>query len=127
MKTLVCGASVAAVVLCLSGGAFADGVAESWSCKLVEGKSISDVQAVNGKWLAWVNSHVKGGGIKSSVGTPVVGDTESFIFVDSYPGLSAWAAAKEALSTEEGKAVEGQFNDVAKCSQNRLWRIEDTK
>lgn len=126
MRTLVYGAFVAAIVLCLSSNASADGVAESWSCKLVEGKSISDVQAVNSKWLAWINSHVKGGGIKSSVGTAVVGDTESFIFVDSYPGLSAWAAAKEALSSDEGRAVEAQFNDVANCSQNRLWRIQDT-
>jgi hypothetical protein len=127
MKQLFTGAFVAMFVLCLSNVAIADSIAESWTCKVAEGKKIADVQAVNSKWLAWINAHVKGGGVSSVVGTPVVGDTESFIFVDTYPDIATWAAAKALFDSAEGIAIEGMFNEVSTCSENRLWRIEDTE
>ena len=127
MKKSLPGAFVAIVALCLSGIASADNIAETWSCKLKEGKEIEDVQAANAKWLEWINANVEGGGITSAVGTAVVGDTTTFIFVDSYPSLATWAAAKEALDSEEGGSLDELFADVSECSDNRLWKIEDTK
>jgi len=118
---------VALVTLCLSGMANADNVAETWTCEVKEGKEIKDVQAANSKWLKWINAHVEGGGITSSVGTSVVGNSERFIFVDTYPNLATWAAAKDALDSEEGDELDDLFEDVSECSENRLWRIEDTK
>ncbi len=90
MKNLLAGAFVALITLCLSGIAMADSIAEVWTCEVKEGKSIEDVQATNSKWLKWINAHVEGGGIKSSVGTTVVGNNEIFIFVDTYPNLATW-------------------------------------
>ncbi len=127
MKNLLPGGFVVLVTLCLSGIATADSIAETWTCEVKEGKSIEDVQAINSKWLKWINAHVEGGGITSSIGTTVVGNTEIFIFVDTYPNLSTWAAAKDVLDSDEGEELDDLFEDVSECSQNRLWKIEDTK
>ena len=127
MKKLLSVTFVTLFTLCLNGIAAADGIVESWTCKVKEGKKIEDVQAVNSQWLKWVNANVEGGGIKSSVGESVVGNSENFIFVDSYPDLTTWAAAKEALDSAAGEELDDLFEDVSECSENRLWRLEDTK
>ncbi|MDH3612443.1 MAG: hypothetical protein OEU90_11980 [Gammaproteobacteria bacterium] len=127
MKKFIPGAFVAIACLCLGGIAAADHIAETWTCEVKEGKKIEDVQATNSKWLEWINAHVEGGGVTSSVGTAVVGNTEVFIFVDSYPDLATWAAAKDALDSDEGSELDDLFKDVSECSENRLWKIEATK
>lgn len=127
MKKLLPATLVALVTLCFSGMAIADSIAETWTCEVKEDKKIEDVQAQNSKWLKWINAHVDGGGITSAVGTTVVGNSEIFIFVDTYPNLATWAAAKDALDSEEGNELDDLFEDVSECSENRLWKIEDTK
>jgi len=127
MKKLLPATFVAIATLCLSGIAAADSVVETWNCEVKDGKTTEDVQAVNSQWLKWVNAHVEGGGIKSSVGESVVGNSEKFIFVDTYPNLATWAATKDALDSPAGKELDQLFEDVSECSENRLWRIEDTK
>ena len=127
MKKLLPATLVAIVTLCLSGIATADSIAEVFTCKVEEGKKIEDVQAVNSKWLKWINAHVEGGGITSSIGTAVVGNTETFIFVDSYPDLATWAAAKEILDSDAADELEDVFSGVSECSENRLWKLESTK
>jgi hypothetical protein len=127
MKNLLTATLVALVMLCFSGMAVADSIAETWTCEVKEGKKVEDVQAQNSKWLKWINAHVDGGGITSAVGTSVVGNSEIFIFVDTYPNLATWAAAKDALDSEEGDELDDLFEDVSDCSENRLWKIEDTK
>ncbi len=126
MKKSLSGAFVALAALCLSGIAYADNIAETWTCKLKDGKEIADVQAANSKWLKWINANVDGGGITSAVGRTVVGDTTIFIFVDSYPNLATWAAAKEALDSDAGSELDDMFSEISECSDNRLWKIEDT-
>ncbi len=88
---------------------------------------MEDVQKANSKWLKFVNANVEGGGITSSVGTAVVGNFETFIFVDTYPSLSAWAATQELLDSDAGDEVDGLFEDLSDCSKNSLWKFEDTK
>jgi len=127
MKKLISGAFVALATVCLCGTAMADGIVEAWTCEVKEGKSIEDVQATNSKWLKWINAHVEGGGIASSIGTTIVGNAEIFIFVDTYPNLATWAAAKDALDSDAGDELDDLFADVSECSENRLWKIEDTK
>ena len=127
MKKLLPVTFVALFTLGLSGIAAADSITETWTCEVKEGKKIEDVQAVNSKWLKWVNEQVEGGGITSSVGESVVGNSERFIFVDTYPNLATWAATKDALDSPAGEELDDLFEDVSECSENRLWRIEDTK
>ena len=127
MKKLFSGAFVAIITLCLSSVASADSIVEAWTCEVNDEKTIEDVQATNSKWLKWINDHVEGGGITSAVGTAVVGNTENFIFIDTYPDLATWAAAKDALDSDAGDELDDLFEDVSECSENRLWKIEDTK
>ncbi|MGI9236967.1 MAG: hypothetical protein ACR2QZ_06195 [Woeseiaceae bacterium] len=127
MKKTLPATWVALAALCLSGMANADSIAETWTCKVKDDKTIEDVQATNSKWLKWINAHVEGGGITSSVGTAVVGDSQRFIFVDTYPNLATWAAAKDVLDSDAGDELDDLFEDVSECSENRLWKIENTK
>lgn len=126
MKKLRLGAFASIVLLCLSAGAQADPVSEVYTCKFVEGKTLADAQAVNKKWLAWMKANVNET-ITSTAATAAVGDSDGFLYVDTYPDLATWAAGKAKLETDEGKAVESGFADVMKCSGNRLWNLHATE
>jgi len=41
--------------------------------------------------------------------------------------LATWAAAKDALDSDDGDEIDDLFQDVSECSEHRLWKIEDTK
>ena len=120
-------ALLAVAGLGISGLAMADSVASVYTCKLKDDVKMEAVQEANSKWLKFVNANVEGGGITSSVGTAVVGNFENFIFVDTYPSLSAWAAVQELLDSDEGEEIDGLFEDLSDCSKNSLWKFEDTK
>ena len=126
MKKLLT-ASLAVIGLGVSGIATADTFANVYTCKLKDDVKMEAVQEANSKWLKFVNSKVKGGGITSKVGTAVVGNFETFIFVDTYPSLSAWAATQELLDSDAGDEIDGLFEDLTDCSKNSLWKFEDTK
>ena len=79
------------------------------------------------KWLKWVNDHNEKGVVRSAVGTAIVGNTEIFMFVDTYPDLATWAAVKQMLDSDEGNELEGMFNETSECSSNRLWNMQETK
>lgn len=127
MKNLLIATCVAIVTLCLNGVAAADTIVETWTCKVEEGKKIEEVQATNSKWLQWVKSNVDGDEITSSVGTSIVGSAETFIFVDTYPDLATWAAAKEALDNADDDEIDELFEGITDCSENRLWKLEETE
>ena len=105
----------------------ADSVAESWLCELKDDKTVEDVQAINSKWLKWVNKRVENGVVRSAVGTAIVGNSEIFMFVDTYPDLTTWAAVKTLLDSDEGDEIDGMFNETSECSSNRLWNMQETK
>jgi hypothetical protein len=126
MKKLIT-AALAVTAMGVSGIASADNFANVYTCKLKDDVEMEAVQAANSKWLKFVNARVEGGGITSSVGTAVVGNQEVFLFVDSYPSLSSWAATAELLDSEAGEELDGLFDDLTECSENRIWKLEDTK
>lgn len=120
-------ASLVGIALLLSAAANADSVIESWQCELKNDATFEDVQAINKKWLKWVNEHTEGGEISSSLGRAVVGSLTRFIFVDSYPDLATWAAAKDVLDSDAADEIDDMFEDVMECKENRLWKMESTK
>lgn len=111
----------------LSVAANADEVIESWQCELKDDATFEDVQAINSKWLKFVNDHTDGGEITSALGRPVVGNQTRFLFIDSYPDMATWAATKDVLASDAGSEIDGMFEDVMECKENRLWNMEDTK
>ena len=120
-------ALLAVLGMSVSGLAVADSVANVYTCKLKDDVEMEAVQAANSKWLKFVNARVEGGGITSAVGTAIVGDNEIFIFVDTYPSLSSWAATQELLDSDAGDELDGLFEDLTDCSSNRLWKLEATE
>jgi len=116
--------AIVILALGLSSFATADTVAEVWTCKVNDEKSLDDVQTVNSKWLALVREHVSKE-ISSSVVSAIVGDATSFLFVDSYPDLATWEKTKTYL--RDNDEVDDLFADVSECSQNTLYNSEPTQ
>ena len=128
MKTRIAAALVFVLALGVCA-AYADGHERTvvmWKCKYVEGKTKDDVQAVNAKWLKITNAATDEGEVRSYLLTPVVGNTEGFMFIDSFPSESAWVAMRGAMKTEEGKALDKEFETVCTCSHNALYESEQT-
>ena len=122
MKKLLLSAFASMALLCFSTGAWADRVSEVFECELEKGKTLADAQAVNKQWLAFMKANVSED-ITSVAATVLVGDFDEFLYVDTYPDLATWAAAKAALETDEGQAVEGWFEGVIECDENKLYRL----
>ena len=84
---------------------------------------MAEVHEANSAWVKFMNANVEGGGIRSYVMTPKVGEREprGFTFADSYPSLQSWAAGDHAINnTEEGKAIQAVLNGLVDCSENQL-------
>jgi hypothetical protein len=126
MKKLLLGAFTSVALLCFSAGAWADKISELFECELEKGATIADAQAINVKWLAFMRANVSED-ISSVAATVVVGDFDEFLYVDTYPDLAPWAAAKTALETDEGQALETSFGDVMECDESTLYRVHPTE
>ncbi len=104
-------------------------VDEVWTCDVNDGKSMEDVRSANSKWVKFTNANVSGGGITSHIVTAMIGNVKKgrFLYVDSFPNLSSWTAAKSALEdNDQGKAIEAELNAAANCSENRLYSAEQS-
>jgi len=109
--------------LSLCGVALADSYVEVWTCELEDEKTIEDAQAANSKWLAYVRENVSED-IASSLVTPVVGDLDEFVFIDTYPDRDTWAKTKARLQNSD---TEELFEGVTNCSKNSLHRVQPTE
>ena len=96
-------------------------IVEMWQCELKEGQKMEDVKANNTKWLAMTRKEAASDDVRSYALSTIVGDQSKFVFVDTFPNLAAWSAAKSAES-EEGKAIEASFNELMDCTKNRLFK-----
>ena len=110
-------------IMGISSVAFADSYVEVWTCELEDEKTIEDAQAANSKWLAYVRENVSED-IASSLVTPVVGDSDEFVFIDTYPDLDTWAKTKTRLQDSN---TEEFFEGVTDCSKNSLHRVQPTE
>lgn len=97
-------------------------IVEMWKCKLKDGKSMEDVQAVNKRWLAMTRKVAGTDEVNSYSLQTIVGDLTMFGFADAYPDMATYAKVKAAEDTEEGEAIEAEFNDLMECTDNRLYR-----
>ena len=128
MKSLFVKLSMLTCMLGICATAHAD-FREVWTCTLNEGKTMDDVRAANSRWVKFINANVDGGGISSHIITNVVGNAAvgSFGYVDSFPTLASWSAAKSATDgNEEGEAIDTALGEVADCSENRLYEAEES-
>ena len=119
--TVIC---LTAVLLSISSFAAADTVSQVWHCKLKEGKTQEDAQAINGKWLKWAREVTGSDEVTSSYVRTAVGDTGGLMWVDSFPDFATWAKMMDADDNEELNAA---FNELQTCSGNRLYQGEATE
>ena len=122
MKRAMLFTIIGVLVLC-AGAAYADSherVAVIWNCTLNEGQTMAGVHETNSKWVMLMNENIEGGDIRSYVLTPIVGEQGGFMYVDTFPNLSAWQAVRGVMESDEGKALEEMFDALADCSDNSL-------
>ena len=96
-------------------------ILETYQCELKEGKTAEEVRANNERWLANTRKAAGSDDVHSYHLEPKVGDLTTFVFIDSYPDMATWAAAESAGDSEESKAIEATFQELAECTRNRLW------
>lgn len=125
MKKFISSALFAAAFVFASSNLFADSVVASYNCKVKEGKTIEQVHAQNSIWLKWVRANINKD-ITSEVGTAIVGNQEMFLFVDTYPDLTVWAATATALDSDQAIELKDLFDEVSECSENKLWKFKPT-
>jgi len=58
------------------------------------------------------------------LGTAIVGKQDMFIFVDSYPDLTVWAATQTILDSDKAIELKDLFYEVSECSENKLWKFK---
>lgn len=122
MKRAILFTVLGMVVLC-AGVASADSherYVVIWKCTLNDGQSMDDVNATNSKWVELMNAKIEGGDVHSYVLTPIVGEQGGFMYVDSFPSLTAWQAVGGVMESDEGKALEESFDTLADCEKNSL-------
>ena len=97
-------------------------IVEMWKCSLKDGKTMEEVQAVNKRWLAMTRKVAGTEEINSYSLETVVGDLTIFGFADAYPDMATYAKVKAAEDTEEGEAIDAEFDALMDCSDNRLYK-----
>jgi hypothetical protein len=93
-----------------------------WSCKLNDGKTKEDAQAVNAKWLKWARETGGSDEIQSSFVTAVIGDIEGYMWVDTFPDLATWAKVADGES-----GLDDEFDELGPCTSNSMYRGEKTE
>ena len=106
-------------------------IVEIWTCTLNEGYSMEDIERTSTRWLDLVLSggatDVDSYRLSHLVGTmrghePTEDVTSSFLFIDSFPDVASWMAAKRAETTPEGQEILAGFTESNTCSTNTLNR-----
>ncbi len=97
-------------------------IVEMWKCKLKDGKTMEQAQAVNKRWLAMTRKIAGSDEVNSYSLETLVGDLTIFGWVDAYPDMATYAKVKAADDSDESKAIEAEFNDLTECTDNRLYK-----
>lgn len=114
-------AAVTSVFLMLSVAVHAEPISVVFTCELKEGSTKEDAMDINTRWLKWARETAGTDEITSSYVSTIVGDFNSFMWVDTYPSIAAWGKIVDADSE-----FDEEFSEVATCKGNRIYRGEAT-
>ena len=95
-----------------------------WTCTLNDGKTMDDVAAANGRWVKYQNKVNEDAGIRSWGAESIIGAT-GFVYIDSFPSLEVWSAAREAMDADEGQAIGDALDEAAECSSSSLYEATE--
>lgn len=117
-----------ALVACCTSAIADTRIDQVWTCKINTDKTMDDVRSANSNWVKFINANVKGGDITSSIVTTIIGDTSPghFLYVDSFPSLTSWSMKSAAENSKAGEKIIAALDDVASCSENRLYSSESS-
>ncbi len=102
-------------------------VNQVWTCTLNEGHTIEELNAVQGKWIEWANKQDYGGDIQGAVAQSLVASEFVVIIIDSYPDMATFGADGDAYAnSEEGQALDAEYNEVSTCTSNALYAVTDS-
>ena len=131
----ILGAFVISVIglsaVCEAQVAEGERIVEIWTCTLNEGYSMEDIESTSTRWRDLVLSggatDVDSYRLSHLVGTmrghePTEDVTSSFLFIDSFPDVASWMAAKRAEVTPEGQEIMAAYTQLNTCSTNTLYR-----
>ena len=76
---------------------------------------------INARWLKWARETGGSDEITSSYVSTIIGDLDSFMWVDTYPDIATWGKVVDADSE-----FDAEFNAVSTCGGNRMYRGEET-
>ena len=106
-------------------------IVEIWTCTVNEGSTIDDVGRLTASWNEFIRS-VGATDARSFILSHLIGTirghettsdvTTSFLFLDSFPDVASWAAAKRAEQTPEGQELMSAFIRANTCTANTLYR-----
>ena len=117
--------------VCEAQGEEGERIVEIWTCNLNDGYSMEDIESLNARWLALILSEgardVDSYRLSHLVGTmrgheSTEDVTSHFLFVDSFPDVDSWMAAKRAETTTEGQEIMAGFTESNTCGTNTLYR-----
>ena len=119
--------SIATFVLAACVVASADSMAESrpvefWGCNLKEGKSMSDMMAVVGRWNEYMDT-LGDGTYDAYLMTPAYGDllVYDFLWAGGWDSLTAMGAETDKFYGNDGGAeMDAAFGEVATCGPSSL-------
>lgn len=114
-------AAMAAMLLLVSVGASAEPVTIVFYCELNDGNTKDDAMAINARWLKWARATGGSDEITSSFVSTLVGKSDGFMWVDTYPDIATWGKIVDADSD-----FDAEFDEVSSCSGNRMVRGEQT-
>ena len=117
--------------VCEAQGEEGERIVEIWTCTLNDGYSMEDIESLNDRWIALILSEgardVDSYRLSHLVGTmrgheSTEDVTSHFLFVDSFPDVDSWMAAKRAEMTAEGEELLAGFTEANTCSTNTRYR-----
>ena len=114
-------ATVTSVFLLLSVAVHAEPVTIVWSCQLKDGSTKEDAMEINARWLKWARATGGSDEITSSYVSTIIGNRGGFLWADTYPDIATWGKVWDA-----DPVFDAEFNEVATCSSNRMYRGEET-
>ena len=114
-------ATVTSAFLLLSVAVSAEPISVVFSCQLKDGSTKEDAMEINSRWLKWARETGGSDEITSSYVSTIIGDIESFMWVDTYPDIATWGKIVDADSE-----FDAEFDEVSTCSSNRIYRGEAT-
>lgn len=123
MKKPALGTAMVLLTFLIISPASADSILQIWSCKLHDGKSQADAEAVSAAWLKAAKTMEGGKDLKVYHDYPIAanaGDGE-FAFVMVANDAKTWGLFNNNYDESPAAKADEEWTKVASCSRSAIW------